>query len=121
MAFVNQGLTPQRPLPGGFINTPAPNMRFPSSSSHPPPAFKLPSKSAVPQRPVASLQAQSISSQPTGPVAPVPGAAKDLSPVELAKMAINDKLEAEARFPPLEEYIGRTLAHTRDVLAETNM
>jgi len=27
--------------------------------------------------------------------------------MELAKMAINEKLEAEGRFPPLEEYIGR--------------
>lgn len=114
MNFANPQQTPMRPLPGQFINTPAPGaMRQPSFGSNPPPAFRLPSQQAVPQRQAASTtQSQPVnqqSQQQTGMAAPSAFAPRDLSPVELAKTAINEKLEAEGRFPPLEDYIGRTL------------
>lgn len=54
--------------------------------------------------------------------APLAPAQRDLSPVELAKTAINEKLEAEGRFPPLEEYIGRTLlVYTQKPEVEANI
>jgi nuclear pore complex protein Nup155 len=111
--FATNQQTPQRPLPGGFINTPAPNLRQQSSYSNPPPpTFRIPSQQAVQQRQAAPSQSQSVpqQSQQNGMSAPPAITARDLSPVELAKNAINEKLEAEGRFPPLEEYIGRTLA-----------
>ncbi|TLD36418.1 non-repetitive nucleoporin [Venturia nashicola] len=115
MNFANPQQTPMRPLPGQFVNTPAPGaMRQPSFGSNPPPAFRLPSQQAVPQRQAASTQSQSISQQSeqqTGMTAPSAPAPRDLSPVELAKTAINEKLEAEGRFPPLEEYIGQEISH----------
>jgi nuclear pore complex protein Nup155 len=109
--FASTQQTPQRPLPGGFINTPAPNLRHQSSYTNPPPpTFRLPSQQAVSQRQAAPSQSQSVQQQPqqNGMAAPIAPAPRDLSPVELAKIAINEKLEAEGRFPPLEEYIGRT-------------
>lgn len=78
--------TPQRPTPGAFIATPAPNR---------PPNFRTASS----QQPLAP-------SQPApAPVLPAPAPA--LTPIERASLAINDTLATEARYPELETYVGR--------------
>lgn len=72
--------TPQRPTPGAFVNTPAPNR---------PALFRA-----------ASTQQQL---QPAAPVTTAPS----LAPLERAARAINTALDKDASYRPLEETLGR--------------
>lgn len=113
--------TPQKPLPGTYLNTPALNRRF--------------SLSGVSQfqsifRSNSSLVKQAPQSQPTGQQHQQPqqqpqsqhaqqapqnanaasstaNTSSGLSLVERAARTINVTLEEEGRFPPLENYITR--------------
>ncbi|QIX00710.1 hypothetical protein AMS68_006227 [Peltaster fructicola] len=77
--------TPQRPLPGAFLTTPAP---APSIFSQNAQALRHSQQQQAP----AETNAQ-------------PAAAPALTPIERAAKTINETLAAEARFPALEEYI----------------
>ncbi|KAF2864508.1 nucleoporin-domain-containing protein [Piedraia hortae CBS 480.64] len=78
--------TPQRPLPGGFISTPAPQ---PST--------------------IFAAQAASLrqAHAPKADAAVGDASSSTLSSVERAANTIGDALAAEARFPDLESYVGQ--------------
>lgn len=80
MAYQMPPATPQRPGPGAFISTPAPN------------------------RP--GLQRQSSMSQPPPHPQALPAPPAE-SPIERAARTINSMLERDNRYPSLEAYIGR--------------
>ncbi|KAJ4359109.1 hypothetical protein N0V95_002433 [Ascochyta clinopodiicola] len=84
--------TPQRPTPGMFINTPAPNrgglVRQPSMSQQRQPSIAQPQQQ--PQQ-----QAQAL------PAPPVESA------IERAARTINNMLDRDNRYPPLEAYVGQ--------------
>lgn len=81
MAFQMTPATPQRPTPGAFINTPAPNR---------PGLARQASMSQPQQQPVQAL--------------PAPPAE---SPIDRASRTINSMLDRDNRYPALEAYIGR--------------
>lgn len=103
MAFPMQG-TPQRPLPGAFMQTPA-AARSQSVSqfggSGRPPPFRLPSSSALP-RPQA------------GPPSTTQTASSE-TPIEKAAKALNTKQEIDRRFPPLDAYVPQGVSSEYDV------
>lgn len=84
--------TPQRPTPGGFINTPAPTrgglVRQPSMSQQRQPSI------AQPQQPPQ----QTAQALPAPPVE---------SAIERAARTVNAMLDRDNRYPPLETYVGR--------------
>jgi nuclear pore complex protein Nup155 len=93
--------TPQRPTPGMFINTPAPNrggmVRQPSFAQQRQPSFAQPQQQ--PQQPPQQQQAQQAAQAlPAPPVE---------SPIERAARTINSMLDRDNRYPPLEAYVGR--------------
>jgi len=94
MAFTTQ--TPQRPLPGTYFMTPA-LTRPQASSVIQPPLFRSNSGS--------SLHGTSDIGQ-TAPTAPV-ASTEVLQPIERAARTINETLAQEARYPELDNYIGR--------------
>jgi nuclear pore complex protein Nup155 len=81
MSYQMAPATPQRPGPGAFINTPAPN------------------------RP--GLQRQSSMSQPQPQQQQALPAPPVESPIDRAARTINNMLDKDSRFPALEAYIGR--------------
>lgn len=91
--------TPQRPTPGMFINTPAPNrgglVRQPSMSQQRQPSFAQPQQQPQQQQPQPQQQAQAL------PAPPVESA------IERAARTINSMLDRDNRYPPLEAYVGR--------------
>jgi nuclear pore complex protein Nup155 len=124
MADTAPPATPQRPMPGLFMATPAPArpaqpVRAPSNP--PVPTFasntqpQTSSTIAPPSQPTqqaTSQQHTSASSNP-GAVAPqnsAPPAAlapPSLTPIQRAARTINDTLSKEARYPELEQYASR--------------
>ncbi|MCJ1235625.1 hypothetical protein MMC14_003596, partial [Varicellaria rhodocarpa] len=89
--------TPQRPLPGAYIQTPAAS-RFQSRQ----PFARTPSSSAQQQNASQSIQQQSR--QNARPTAKSP--AETLAPVDRALRTINDTLISESRYPELDTYLG---------------
>ncbi|KAJ4989911.1 non-repetitive/WGA-negative nucleoporin [Stagonosporopsis vannaccii] len=87
--------TPQRPTPGMFINTPAPNrgglVRQPSMSQQRQPSIAQPQQQPQPQ-------AQAL------PAPPVESA------IERAARTINNMLDRDNRYPPLEAYVGQGIS-----------
>ncbi|KAH6611998.1 Non-repetitive/WGA-negative nucleoporin C-terminal-domain-containing protein [Boeremia exigua] len=87
--------TPQRPTPGMFINTPAPNrgglVRQPSMSQQRQPSIAQPQQQ--PQQPAQAL--------------PAPPA---VSAIERAARTINSMLDRDNRYPPLEAYVGQGMS-----------
>ncbi|KAF2431561.1 non-repetitive nucleoporin [Tothia fuscella] len=99
MAF-NSLQTPQRPIPGGFVNTPAPR----------PPNFRMASGGLV----GGGGQQGGAVQQPTqNGVAATSG----LTAVERAARAINHRLNLETRYPPLEEYVTQGISADYDIPA----
>ncbi|KAK4548388.1 hypothetical protein LTR36_010259 [Oleoguttula mirabilis] len=91
MAAVAPPTTPQRPLPGGYIQTPAPAA----------PSIFAQHAAQLRQNPQAPAQTDQNAAQPT---------AQGLSPVERAARTINDTLSAEQRFPDLESYVAQGMS-----------
>ncbi|TKA79082.1 hypothetical protein B0A55_02521 [Friedmanniomyces simplex] len=85
MAAVAGPQTPQRPLPGGFINTPAP-----APTIFAPQAAQLRQN----QQPPAAINNNAAQSS-----------APQLSPVDRAARTINETLRQEQSFPELEKYV----------------
>ncbi|RMZ73349.1 non-repetitive nucleoporin [Pyrenophora seminiperda CCB06] len=80
MAFQMAPATPQRPTPGAFVNTPAPNR----------PGFARQGSMSQPQQ-----QQQALPAPPAE------------SPIDRASRTINSMLDRDNRFPALEAYIGQ--------------
>lgn len=81
MSYQMAPATPQRPGPGAFINTPAPNR----------PGLQR-------QASISQPQPQQQQALPAPPVE---------SPIDRASRTINSVLDRDSRFPSLEAYIGR--------------
>jgi hypothetical protein len=88
MAYQMAPATPQRPGPGAFINTPAPNR----------PNFQRQSSLSQPQPQSQSQPQQQQQALPAPPTE---------SPIERAARTINNMLDRDCRYPSLEGYIGR--------------
>ncbi|KAI4673715.1 uncharacterized protein J4E88_008772 [Alternaria novae-zelandiae] len=84
MAFQMAPATPQRPTPGAFVNTPAPNR----------PGFTRTGSMSQPQ----PQQQQALPAPPAE------------SPIDRASRTINSMLDRDNRFPALEAYIGQGIS-----------
>ena len=99
--------TPNRPVPGSYLQTPAqgPNLR-PGQSQ--PPVFQpnLPQK---PQQNGIQTQNQALS-QSTQQASQSSGkqTAEYIKPVQRASKTINELLVRESHYPELDSYVGRT-------------
>lgn len=105
MAFNAQ--TPQRPLPGAYIQTPALNRFQPGQIQQP--NFRPNSAPSIQQH-GAQAQAQtqvlvSESQQVTGDGGTPP--VDRLKPIDRAAKTINETLAQETKYPELDSYIGR--------------
>ena len=103
MSFTVQ--TPQRPLPGAYLQTPAPS-RF-QSGQIAPPTFGSNLASST-QQDGSQVQNQSLASSaqqlnPEGGKPPV----ETLKPIARAAKTINEVLTLETKYPELDNYIGR--------------
>ena len=101
MAAVAAPQTPQRPLPGGYISTPAPAPTF----------F---AQQAASLRSAPALATSNPSQQPRGQAPTSPSAAQ-ISHIERAARTINDALALEARFPELEQYVTHGISGTYEL------
>jgi nuclear pore complex protein Nup155 len=91
---LHPALTPQRPLPGAFFQTPGPNnvANAPVFSPKPAPApAEQPSPASLPKLPPAASKSKS----------------QTLSTEERAARTVNDTLIQEARYPDLDSYLSR--------------
>lgn len=97
--------TPQRPLPGAYVQTPAAS-RFQSGPINQP---NFQSRStATPQLDRSHSQSKALTEQrPTNPQQAARSPAESLGPIERAAKAINETLSEDTRFPELDSYIGR--------------
>ena len=86
--------TPQKPLPGAYIQTPAVS-RFQSLQSR--------QSISVPPQQSQALNQQSQSVQNGGQKSE----SQDILPIERAAKAVNEALSEESRYPDLDSYIGR--------------
>lgn len=97
--------TPQRPVPGAFLATPAPSRvqgLLAAQDPPPPPQLFYPDLSAL---------ASQTSETPTASSAPASTPASDsLRPLQRAAKTINEVLSRENRYPELDTYLGRTCA-----------
>ena len=93
--------TPNRPLPGTYIQTPGPNL------NPPPPIFQpnLP-KSFQPNGSQNQGQAVAQPPQPGGQ-GTSKQSAEYVKPIQRAAKTINDTLAREAQYPELDSYVGR--------------
>lgn len=111
--------TPQKPLPGSFLNTPA--LKRPLSSgtqqasifhsnsqlSQPQPQAQRQSSGTQQHQAANQTQAKSQQNGTAGPVGA--SASSGMSPVERGTRTINTTLDEEGRYPPMENYITRWL------------
>ena len=98
--------TPQRPLPGAYIQTPAPSLRYQPSLANQP-ELQLGTTTAQQQH-GSQGQNQALSRQrhQDGQVVSRPPA-EELRPIERASRTINQSLEQESRYPALDTYVSR--------------
>ena len=100
MAFTAQ--TPQRALPGAYIQTPAPKLGQIAQ-----PNFRFQSA------PLISQNGSHVRNQVLAPskqsIAPEGGkpSGDTLKPIERAAKTINETLASETKYPELDSYIGR--------------
>ncbi|KAE8359748.1 Non-repetitive/WGA-negative nucleoporin C-terminal-domain-containing protein [Aspergillus caelatus] len=95
-------LTPQRPLPGAFFQTPGPNnaQSAPAFSPKPAPApAEQPSPASLPKLPPAASKSKS----------------QTLSTEERAARTVNDTLIQEARYPDLDSYLSQGFSSDYDI------
>jgi nuclear pore complex protein Nup155 len=103
MAAVAGPQTPQRPLPGGFINTPAPA-----------PSFFAPQAASLRQNNPPPAPSHNQNAADTTSTAP------SISPVERAARTINDTLAHESRFPDLESVVSQGMSGEYELPAPTS-
>ncbi|GAB1194325.1 hypothetical protein APSETT444_003569 [Aspergillus pseudonomiae] len=95
-------LTPQRPLPGAFFQTPGPNNvpSAPAFSPKPAPGpAEQPSPASLPKLPPAASKSKS----------------QTLSTEERAARTVNDTLTQEARYPDLDSYLSQGFSSDYDI------
>ena len=92
----NAPQTPQRPLPGAYYATPATSRAGPRGALFPQQNGLLPQG-----------RGSSQLSLPAGKIPPATTAEEIFAEVNFASRTINEKLEIDARFPELDNYIGR--------------
>ncbi|OGM50874.1 non-repetitive nucleoporin [Aspergillus bombycis] len=95
-------LTPQRPLPGAFFQTPGPNNvpSAPAFSPKPAPVpAEQPSPASLPKLPPAASKSKS----------------QTLSTEERAARTVNDTLTQEARYPDLDSYLSQGFSSDYDI------
>ncbi|KAF7588757.1 hypothetical protein BBP40_005253 [Aspergillus hancockii] len=100
-------LTPQRPLPGAFFQTPGPNNvpNAPVFSPKPAPApTEQPSPASLPKLPPAASKSKS----------------QTLSTEERAARTVNDTLIQEARYPDLDSYLSQGFSSDYDIPVSTS-
>ncbi|KAL4892414.1 Non-repetitive/WGA-negative nucleoporin C-terminal-domain-containing protein [Aspergillus ambiguus] len=98
-------LTPQRPLPGAFFQTPGPN------NASNPPVF-----APKPTTPVAApAQQASPASLPKLPPAASKSQSQTLNTEERAARTVNDTLTQEARYPDLDNYLSQGFSSDYDI------
>ena len=95
--------TPQRPLPGAYIQTPAVSRH---QTGPPRPVFSRTGSNQQPQNGPQLTQPAQQPPQQQGQVAARP-ANKILSPIARASTVINENLDQELRYPELDTYVGR--------------
>lgn len=121
-------VTPARPMPGLFMQTPAPSrpaqplfrtasIPAPSQAqgSDPAPSQLAPSRPSLSTRPSQQqMIQQSASSAPQQAVVPTTNTStnttQQLTPIQRASRTINNMLDREARYPDAEQYIPREFA-----------
>lgn len=98
--------TPQRQLPGAYVQTPAPNLRYQSGLTgqpNPPPG------TVASRQPYGTQgQSQALAQRPSQNGLEVGRPqSEQLKPIERASRTINDVLNQEARYPELDSYVSR--------------
>ncbi|KAG8531679.1 uncharacterized protein KY384_003311 [Bacidia gigantensis] len=91
--------TPQRPLPGAYLQTPA---RNPSQST----------QSQSQQQPTNQSQALT---QTQGNGSVITRGSNDLEPVERASKVVNDALVRETQYPELDSYVSQGISSNYDI------
>lgn len=106
-------VTPARPVPGSYVNTPGPAPRF-APGQDPVRRQLFPSSDAAQNTAVAAQQNPPPAAPQTNAVAAVPGASvlptravEDVPPVVKAAKAINAFLQLDENFVGLDNYCGR--------------
>lgn len=100
MAFTAQ--TPQRALPGAYVQTPAPKL---GQSAQP--NFRFLPAPLIPQN-GSHVHNQVLAAPTKQSVALEGGKPGDtLKPIERAAKTINETLASESKYPELDSYIGR--------------
>ncbi len=98
--------TPQRQLPGTYVQTPAPTLNYRSGLTRQP--NYRPGPVASQQQYGAQGQSQALSQQPQqdgqGTARPQ---LEQMRPVERASRTINEALDQDARYPELDSYVSR--------------
>ncbi|KAL9043322.1 MAG: hypothetical protein Q9214_003483, partial [Letrouitia sp. 1 TL-2023] len=93
--------TPQRPLPGAYIQTPAVGNY--SSYQSRPSNFRSNSASSQQQH-VSQPHMQTLNQQGQAGVPAIPR--EEVKPIAQAAKAVSEALEQESRYPELDSYIG---------------
>lgn len=106
MSFAVQ--TPQRPLPGAFLQTPA-TSRYQTVTIGQPDFRSDGSMSVQNNAPSNFTQApaQQLQQSQQSTVAAAQSGPDSLRPIERAAKTINETLVQEARYPELDSYVGR--------------
>ena len=95
--------TPQRPLPGAYIQTPAHGLaNKPGQLTQP----NFRPNAITSQLPQDQSQALTQQKQQTGQVAGA-SPAEELKPITRAARTINETLDQESRYPELDSYVSR--------------
>ncbi|KAL2815829.1 Non-repetitive/WGA-negative nucleoporin C-terminal-domain-containing protein [Aspergillus cavernicola] len=99
-------MTPQKPLPGAFFQTPAPSnaLNHPQFVS-PQPTTQPASQAVLPRYPPSSVL------KPTAP--------QNLNTEERAARTVNDTLAQEARYPELDSYLSQGFSSDYDIPASS--
>lgn len=96
--------TPQRPLPGAYVQTPG-AIRYQTGPSRP--SFPRTASNQSFQQPQNALQQpRQPSQQQSGQVAPAP-TTETISPIARASRTVNETLDQESKYPELDTYLGR--------------
>ncbi|KAI9839285.1 MAG: hypothetical protein M1819_003280 [Sarea resinae] len=113
MSFTMQ--TPQRPLPGAFLATPAVS-RYQSGPALQPPALRSNSSTSLRNDvPAGTVSAPAQSSAG----ALTQNLSKEMKPVERAARTINETLTQEMRYPELDSYVGQGISSDYDLPASS--
>ena len=95
--------TPQRPLPGAYIQTPAHGFTNKAGQFNQPNFRPNTTASQISQ---GQSQAPTHQRQQTGQVAGT-SPAEELKPITRAARTINETLDQESRYPELDSYVSR--------------